>query len=327
VFVGLFETTSKVSPAQFFVVLSAANPITGLSMTWEEVVRQYPVGQFARQLQVTASWDAQNLTLNWTSDIGGQGRAVLPRSCAARASEYSLNPVTWDEFKKHVIDLEPRRFVFRGQRTPGRLRTTYHRSGRADLVRYAKNDIPTLHQNLSARTRHLFNLRDPLEFGAFLHLGQHHGYPTPLLDWSYSAFVAGFFAYRSILNSEARSASGDDRVRIFKFDRLAWLKDFAEESKIDTLKLHLSFYEFLAVDNERMIPQQALSILTNIDDVESYIRLCDQRNKRTYLEVFDVPVQGRHAIMRELSMMGITAGSLLPGLDGSCAELRERFFE
>jgi hypothetical protein len=30
--------------------------------------------------------------------------------------------------------------------------------------------------------------------------------------------------------------------------------------------------------------------------------------------------------MRELALMGITAGSLFPGLDGACEELRERLF-
>jgi hypothetical protein len=30
--------------------------------------------------------------------------------------------------------------------------------------------------------------------------------------------------------------------------------------------------------------------------------------------------------MKELALMGITAGSLFPGLDGACEELRERLF-
>jgi hypothetical protein len=31
--------------------------------------------------------------------------------------------------------------------------------------------------------------------------------------------------------------------------------------------------------------------------------------------------------MRELGYMGITAGSLFPGIDGACEELRERNFD
>jgi hypothetical protein len=32
-------------------------------------------------------------------------------------------------------------------------------------------------------------------------------------------------------------------------------------------------------------------------------------------------------MMRELSTMGVTAGSLFPGPDGACDELKERFFK
>ena len=31
--------------------------------------------------------------------------------------------------------------------------------------------------------------------------------------------------------------------------------------------------------------------------------------------------------MEELSFMGITAGSMFPGLDGACEELREKMFD
>jgi hypothetical protein len=187
-------------------------------------------------------------------------------------------------------------------------------------------DVPALHQYLSGRTRHFFNLSDPKEYGAFIHLAQHHGYPTPLLDWSFSPFVASFFAYSSIRNSQANAAEETQRVRIYKFDKQAWHGTYADETKLDALKMHISPYEFLAVDNERMIPQQAMSMLTNIDDIELYIRKVESDGARKYLEVFDISVRDRPAIMRELSMMGLTAGSLFPGLDGTCAELRERFF-
>ncbi len=75
-----------------------------------------------------------------------------------------------------------------------------------------------------------------------------------------------------------------------------------------------------------MIPQQAASTVTNIDDIESYIKLIEA-NRKTYLWAIDLPVSERRTVVQELSYMGITAGSLFPGLDGACEELRERNFE
>ncbi|WP_143750880.1 hypothetical protein [Burkholderia sp. HI2714] len=60
---------------------------------------------------------------------------------------------------------------------------------------------------------------------------------------------------------------------------------------------------------------------------KAYIRMREQQKNCTYLEVYDLQLKDRRAIMRELSMMGITAGSLFPGLDGSCEELKERYFD
>jgi hypothetical protein len=75
-----------------------------------------------------------------------------------------------------------------------------------------------------------------------------------------------------------------------------------------------------------MIPQQAASTFTNIDDIESYIKSKELDTKR-YLWAYDLPVRDRSQVIRDLSYMGITAGSLFPGLDGACEELRERNFE
>jgi hypothetical protein len=84
--------------------------------------------------------------------------------------------------------------------------------------------------------------------------------------------------------------------------------------------------EFIAIENERLIPQQSLSGLTNVDDVEAYIRKLEKSRNQSYLQVIDLDASERNKAMRELSTMGITAGSLFPGLDGACEELRERFF-
>ena len=181
---------------------------------------------------------------------------------------------------------------------------------------------------LSARTKHVFNLQLPDENGAFFTLVQHHGYPTPLLDWTYSPYVAAFFAYRRISNEQAAKAEPGARVRIHVFDQAQWQADWPQPLQILSAWLYVSVGEFLAIENERMIPQQAASTVTNVDDIEAYVRSKERSGSRQpYLTAIDLPVRDRKQVIRELSYMGITSGSLFPGLDGACEELRERNFE
>ena len=75
-----------------------------------------------------------------------------------------------------------------------------------------------------------------------------------------------------------------------------------------------------------MIPQQALSTITNVDDIESYIRHVEHNRKKSYLQVIDLPARERPDVMKDLHQMGITAGSMFPGLDGACEALKEQYF-
>src|SRR5881398_1707036 len=123
-----------------------------------------------------------------------------------------------------------------------------------DLIRFVNEDIQVLHRHLSVRTRHIFNLGNPDENGAFFNLVQHHGYPTPLLDWTYSPYVAAFFAYRRLSNLKAE-AGPDSKVRIHVLDTFAWMRDQPQPLFVNSVKLFVSVAEFLAIENERMIPQ------------------------------------------------------------------------
>ena len=67
----------------------------------------------------------------------------------------------------------------------------------------------------------------------------------------------------------------------------------------------------MAMDNERLIPQQAASSLTNIDDIEAYISEREEQSGKSYLSAIDLPLSERKRVMDELSYMGITAGQVL----------------
>jgi hypothetical protein len=63
-----------------------------------------------------------------------------------------------------------------------------------------------------------------------------------------------------------------------------------------------------------------------VDDIESYIQGTEQAGKTRYLRVIDLPIRERPTAMNDLRQMGITAGSMFPGLDGACEALKEQYF-
>lgn len=124
----------------------------------------------------------------------------------------------------------------------------------------------------------------------------------------------------------AAAAEATAKVRIHVLDQENWKKDLLQILFLVAPRPHVSIGEFLAIENERMIPQQAASTITNVDDIETYIRSLEVNDKK-YLWAIDLPVADRRQVVRDLNYMGITAGSLFPGLDGACEELTERNFE
>ncbi len=323
-----FQTANKDSKFQFRTgMILALDHQTGAPLTLEQLNNRLGKDQaFSRYADVSGSFDRESLTLSWITDTGIEGKCVLPRSKADQPSDLVPIENNWTQFKEYVSSLKGCRYLYRGQNARWRLRTSFHRTGRANLNRFLNEDMPTLHRHLSATTKHVFNLSVPDENGAFLNLIQHHGYPTPLLDWTYSPYVAAFFAYRGISNKKAAAADDKDKVRIYVFDQEKWRKDIGQIMFLVPPQLHVSIGEFIAIENTRMIPQQAASTVTNVDDIESYIRVREGTDKK-YLWAIDLPVVDRQHVVRDLSYMGITAGSLFPGLDGACEELAMRNFE
>jgi hypothetical protein len=322
-----FNTKDKGSEFKFRTNwLSPINPLTGVTDSIDIVKKSFgDEVVFPKYADVTGSWNKESLALSWKTDIGTHGSCNLPCSKATLPSELVPIVSNWDSFRSEFANMEGRRFLFRGQNKPWRLRTSFHRADRFNLNRFVFEDIQMLHKHLSARTKHVFNLEIPNENGAFFNLVQHHGYPTPLLDWTYSPYVAAFFAYRGISNDDVLHSKPGDVVRIFAFNQELWKSNLNQLHQLMSSGPHVSVEEFLAVENERMIPQQAASTITNIDDIESYIKSKEIPGTQ-YLFAYDLPVKDRNKVIQQLEYMGITAGSLFPGLDGACEELRERNF-
>ena len=330
-FVAQITINPKTNGGQFTLPLQPVNPVTRNPDKWDNVARMFPPNIVVpKTADVTLNLRSDDLLeVSFETDIQTNGRAALPRSQADRESELSSLPGmnNWSDFQRFVSKLEPFTTIYRGQREQKRLRTAFHRTGRSDTARFLRVDIYRyLHRTL--RTQHVFDLGKPDELGAFVNLAQHHGYPTPLLDWTYSPYVAAFFAYRRIKNSEAALFPGR-KVRIFAFDYRRWSTLLQIARLEGATRPHLSILQCVPIENDRVVAQQAVTTVTNIDDIESYIQHVQtlRFGGEKILVAIDLPWGLRREVMAQLALMGITAGSLFPGIDGTCEALRERLFD
>jgi hypothetical protein len=234
--------------------------------------------------------------------------------------------VTWEEYKNLVTeDIKSRsQYIYRGQSNSSwMLQTSIHRTKQVrtfeDFKAYFVFVIPQIQEQVEAWDGKNRDLSDPIEMAQFIAFLQHNGFPTPLLDWSFSPYVAAYFAFEGVNHFEPVS----EEVALYSFDQNQWMNTFKQIYQYDDENEgHVTILRPTFRNNHKQMLQQGIFWFTNCADPEAHVRL-NETKERTFLKKYTLSVKERSNVMLDLELMGVTAMQLAPGIESVCKKAFE----
>jgi hypothetical protein len=232
-------------------------------------------------------------------------------------SGYKVEQVgSWGEFAEKVSGPAYAGWAFRGQTdATWRLISTLGRYLSAYVEETYWQSQEERITRIFRRKAHLFltHVPDKADIFQWLALMQHHGAPTRLLDFTWSPYVAAFFALERATTQAAVWAINPKRL-VNITERLS---EFLDNSLPGEMGLGEPF-----VMNSRLIAQSGTFVVTKqvgtpIDEIVQSVP-----EPEDTLAKFELPADlVRPAGMRALFMMNITHATLFPDLDGLARSL------
>jgi hypothetical protein len=212
--------------------------------------------------------------------------------------------------------------IFRGQRRDLPL---LPKLARLRLQRKLKGEIRNIEKLMidefqrTSRTLYEFQPSDEWDL---LALAQHHGLPTRLLDWTYSALAALWFAVK---DPPFQQESGNEGYGV------VWvLAAVKEDFRTDTLKFGPMSNRITKIFRPKIISsrisaQQGLFTVHKINEDERVIRFEYNRNFSKKLLKIKIPPLNFPRIRHRLNILGVNCATLFPDMDGLCNHLLWRY--
>ncbi len=260
---------------------------------------------------------------------------------------YSKIPIeSWEDLQREYekrFALQGRRWVFRGhQLAEWDLQPSLERAvcSRFSLTPRTMVDVETYLLARFQRNLHRFHARIPAvdDTLEWLALMQHHGAPTRLLDWTYSCYIALFFALENAALDSTCAVWAINQIWLFRKLRAReeTTAAFADGSE---LRSPLAGRELLECNirsvaplvpyfvNERLAVQQGVflapldlttTFMENLRGVASANELTENVLK------LEIPVvrKVQYQMLMSLERLNVHRLSLFPGIDGFAQSLQ-----
>ena len=295
------------------------DPYVGAAVVPERLQDRWPGVELPETADLDLDFSDNLLRAKWTTS-GASGSISTHSSYHPNVKKTGLpsKEISWSDFRDLSTQARYGKFAYRGQAKNWPLRTSFHRTRRASLFTYFEVTVPSLHKELAEQFPLGMSVATDMLYESILFTAQHHGFPTPTLDWTYSSLVAAYFAYVD--------AEPTEDVYVYQFDLEEWSADQAQTPGLVFHAPKLRFAQPFPSGNARQRPQHGLTMFSNIADIQTAIRYFESSKRKEYLRVYKLPATSRETALSELMMMNITPASLFPGLDGICKSARHRQF-
>lgn len=247
---------------------------------------------------------------------------------------------SWAEFDRELSKKHYRKWIFRGQHDASwdlesSLHRTFeeakaiHRIGtnkEKSLNKYEHEKV-MIDRFMCSAHLYLNNVPNKEDILSWLSLMQHHGAPTRLLDFTFSYYVALYFALENgdgnaavyCINHQAIKNADDEEFDEKRSEMYANIFDKSNNTDVPFL---LAFEPNFS--NQRLLSQQGLVVATNSLDYtheESFIVY--ELDDNDVLK-FIIPKKLRYSGLKILNQMNINSTNIYPGLDGFCRSLRRQ---
>jgi len=151
-----------------------------------------------------------------------------------------------------------------------------------------------------------------------LSIAQHHGLPTRLLDWTYSALVALWFAVEQPPVNDSPAV-----VWILKPN----IEDFISHNELKDPLLNKKTRLFRpSIVSKRISSQLGLFSVHRFNDMHQIVKLESQSRYAKKMVKITIPAEKFCNIRNRLNILGVNSSSIFPDLDGLCSHLQWRYF-